>query len=76
MRTEISYRITKDMQGRFFTVKLKDGQAINGKLVMSLSLKSNAFLYIARSYDGQIIMVKRRQIAQVNGDKCNVVING
>ena len=76
MRTEISYRITKEMQGRFFTVKLKNGRAINGKLVMSLSLKSNAFLYIARSYDGKVMMVKRRNITQVNGDNCNVVING
>lgn len=76
MSKSISVRITEATQGRFFTLKTKQGETINGKLNKLLTSGSTGFIYINRSHDGAIQMVRRNDVIQINGERCKIAIEG
>jgi hypothetical protein len=76
MSKSISIRITEATQGRFFTLKTKQGGTVNGKLNKLLTSNSNKFIYINRSHDGTIKMVHRNDVIQINGERCKIAIEG
>ena len=76
MSKHISIRIAEATQGRFFTVKTKNGGVYNGKLNSVLTNISPTMLYINQSHDGLPVMIRRKDVIQINGENCKIAIEG
>lgn len=76
MSKAISIRILEHTGGRFFTVMTKDGKSYNGKLNRFLTNNSEEFIYVARSHDSKLFMIRRTDVSAINGELCRIQVEG